>query len=423
MGIDTCKYINFFSHGVEIAGFNVLRASTILMELSIIIVNYRVAFFLELCLFSVEKAIGPIEAEILVVDNHSGDGSIEYLRPKFPRVQFIANQENRGFGAANNQALEKARGRYILFLNPDTILPEDFITTCLSFLDSIPRIGGLGVRMVDGSGLFLKESLRGFPSAWVAFCKLSGLTALFPRSRLFAGYYLGHVSPALSQRAPVLSGACLWVSRSVLDEVGGFDEQFFMYAEDIDLSYRIGLAGYHNYYLADTTIVHFKGESTQKDSRYVKLFYKAMSQFRRKHFRGGFHILFNIAVEAGIWLRAGITALSPSISPSDRRRPSPSDQSPDNASIRSFLAGDPREVEYLSERLASSGKRLLAADAAQAGEIIFCEGKAFSFRQAISALEASALRPNSLPVRFYAAGSGSVTGSASKDGRGETIVL
>jgi GT2 family glycosyltransferase len=403
------------------------------MDLSIIIVNYRVKFFLEACLLSVEKAIRqshylpevplPVASEILVVDNDSRDDSLEYLQPRFPNVQFIANQQNVGFGAANNQALEKAKGRYILFLNPDTILPEDFFTHCFSFIGSTPHTGGLGVRMIDGSGHFLKESSRGFPSAWVAFCKLSGLTALFPHSRLFAGYYQGHLSSGNSHPAPVLSGACLFVSRSVLDKTGGFDEQFFMYAEDIDLSYRIELAGFHNYYLADTTIIHFKGESTQKDTRYVKLFYKAMSQFRRKHFRGGFNLVFNGVVEIAIWLRAGLTALARGGSPAGGSPSAGPGAPPDGSGIRSFLTGDPEEVQNLLEKLAASNKRLLVADPAQADEIIFCEGKAFSFKQAISALEASALRPNSPPCKFHAAGSGSVTGSSSRDGRGETIRL
>ena len=425
------------------------------MVLSVIIVNYQVKYFLELSLHSVEKALQGLDAEVLVVDNCSGDGSVAYLRPLFPRVQFIVNSENAGFGRANNQALGMARGKYILFLNPDTVLPEDFFAVCLAFLEKggqdggggcgreaeVPGVdsgdersqgvGGLGVRMVDGSGRFLKESRRGFPSPWVAFCKLTGLTALFPHSRRFATYYLGHLSPAVTHPAPVLSGACLLVSRAILEEVGGFDEQFFMYAEDIDLSYRIERAGYHNYYLADTTIVHFKGESTQKDTRYVKLFYKAMSQFRRKHFHGGFSVLFNVLVESAIWLRAGVTALGKFFSGGAAKArekgegpiASESPVSEAGAVLRSWLTGDPAGVERLSALLSSSRKRMLVADPGEAGEIIFCEGDRFSFKDAIAALQAAALHPGGRKGKFYAAGSGSVTGSASKDGRGETIVL
>jgi glycosyltransferase involved in cell wall biosynthesis len=175
------------------------------MVFTVIIVNYRVRHFLELCLYSVSKALADIEAEIIVVDNHSGDGSVAALEPLFPAVQFIANEENTGFAVANNQALRRARGEYVLFLNPDTILPEDYARICLDFLRDKPNAGGLGVRMIDGSGRFLKESRRGFPSPWVAFCRLSGLSALFPRSRHFARYYLGHLPENGSHPAPVLS--------------------------------------------------------------------------------------------------------------------------------------------------------------------------------------------------------------------------
>ena len=242
------------------------------MLLSIIIVNYNVKFFLEQCLCSVEKALGVMDAEVFVVDNHSTDGSAEWLPGRFPRVRFILNTENKGFGAANNQALAMAEGKYILFLNPDTLLAEDTLTTCISFMESDVRVGAAGVRMIDGGGRFLRESGRGYPTPWVAFCKLAGLAALFPRSSLFAGYYLGHLSSGDNHPAPILSGACMFVRKEALDKMGGFDERFFLYAEDIDLSHRIEQAGYINYYIADTTVIHFKGESTFKDARYVKLF-------------------------------------------------------------------------------------------------------------------------------------------------------
>ncbi len=411
------------------------------MILSVIIVNYRVRYFLELCLHSVEKALRGLQAEVLVVDNGSGDGSVEYLRPRFPGVQFIANRENTGFARANNQAFGMARGRYVLFLNPDTIVPENFATVCLAFLESHPTTGGLGVRMVDGSGRFLKESSRGFPTPWVSFCKMMGLTALFPHSRWLAGYYLGHLSPEAGHPAPVLSGACFWVGRSILEELGGFDERFFMYAEDIDLSYRIGQAGYTNYYLAETTILHFKGESTRKDIRYVKLFYTAMSQFRRKHFRGPLQGLFGILLDVAIWMRAGIAAAGRTVMGSMDTDSAAASRVGGPATgegvIRAHLMGDPGEVEELSSRLVSSGKRVMAGDLREADEIIYCEGPGFSFADAIAELEADAKGgagrgvekrgkahgPLRREHKFHALGSGSVTGSESKDGRGETILL
>jgi GT2 family glycosyltransferase len=392
------------------------------MVLSVIIVNYRVRYFLELCLHSVQKALLGIEAEIIVVDNHSCDGSPEQLKPLFPAVTFLANEENIGFGRANNQALRRAKGDYILFLNPDTLVPENFAHHCLSFLEKTPGIGGLGVRMVDGSGRFLKESRRGFPSPWVAFCRLAGLSALFPKSRLFSTYYLGYLPAGTTHPAPVLSGACLWVSRSIVSELGGFDERFFMYAEDIDLSFRIEKAGYLNYYLADATIIHFKGESTLRDMRYVRYFYKAMSQFRRKHFRKGLPALLSIAAETAIWWRAalvgGVRVIGIGLAglggQSPERRSEP---------VRTWITGDAIEAGELSAILTRTGQRIIVAEQGEAEEIIYCEGRTFSFRQSIERLETDAPYRHGCQVKFHAAGSRSVTGSADPDGWGETLVF
>jgi N-acetylglucosaminyl-diphospho-decaprenol L-rhamnosyltransferase len=401
------------------------------MILSVIIVNYRVRYFLELCLHSVEKALRGLDAEILVVDNHSADGSVELLRPIFPAVKFIVNPENIGFARASNQGLEQAGGEYILFLNPDTILPEDIARRCLSFLQSPPpqsspqappqpsrhlsptpspssRIGGLGVRMIDGSGRFLPESRRGFPSPWVAFCKLSGLTALFPRSRWFSAYYLGYLPADLTHPSPVLSGACLWISRAALHETGPFDENFFMYAEDIDLSYRLEKAGFVNYYFADTTIVHFKGGSTQKDIRYVRQFYKAMSQFRRKHFSRDMPGLFRGVLEAAIWLRAGVSK----IAISRHKAATSARHTKTTSSCLTWLAGDPTGISQLQSRLMIAGERAEAPDRQQAQEIIFCVGDEFSFKEAIGALEAAAPYRKGQQVKFYAAGGHGVVGSS-----------
>jgi N-acetylglucosaminyl-diphospho-decaprenol L-rhamnosyltransferase len=426
------------------------------MILSVIIVNYRVKYFLELCLHSAQKALRGIDAEVIVVDNASGDDSVAYLRPLFPAVNFIVNTVNVGFARANNQALQQARGDYILFLNPDTILPEDIATRCISFLQSTPGIGGLCPRMIDGSGRFLKESRRGFPSPWVAACKLFGLTALFPHSRLFATYYLGHLPAGRSHPSPVLSGACLWISRAALTRVGPFDSDYFMYAEDIDLSYRLEQAGYVNYYFADATIVHFKGESTQKDIRHIRQFYKAMSQFRRKHFNSGLSRVFASGLEAAIWLRAGLGAIGrigPRPSPSSAHAPSPGEApSPGHAPSpvspsaaaglpqavphprHTWLTGDPAAIERLLPLLATSKERKPASHPQAADEIIFCEGESFSFKDGIAALESMAQsaspatpyrrhRGRHRQAKFYATGSQSIVGSASRDGRGEIWVI
>jgi GT2 family glycosyltransferase len=389
---------------------NILTKSAYLelVKISVIIVSYQVKYFLELCLHSVEKALKSVPAEIIVVDNHSGDDSLGWLRPRFPGVRFLANTGNIGFGKANNQALKQAGGEYILFLNPDTILPEDIVNHCLAFLETVPGIGGLGVRMIDGGGRFLKESRRGFPSPWVGFCRLSGLSALFPHSRHFSGYYLGHLRADRAHPAPVLSGACLWVSRAILEKIGGFDEQFFLYAEDIDLSYRIEQAGFTNYYTPGVTIVHFKGESTRKDTAYVRQFYRAMRQFRRKHFNKGLPAFFNLGIQAAIRVRSAIAAVAGIL----RRR----SERLDNGRV--YVGGDIREACRVRQLL---GERSVAAEE-QADALLLCEGESFSFRESIGWLEAEA-RAGKRQVLFHAGGSDSVAGSPERDDRGVAFRL
>lgn len=286
-------------------------AGCIVLELSIIIVNHNVKYFLEQCLCSVLKACASIKAEVFVVDNQSTDGSRAFFENRFSNVQFIWSNSNDGFARANNRAVSLAKGRYVLFLNPDTIVPEDCFTQCLAFMEAHPQAGALGICMVDGSGQFLKESKRAFPSPLTSFYKLSGLTRLFPRSQTFGRYYLGHLSEKENHQVDVLAGAFMLLPKQVLDTVGSFDDTFFMYGEDVDLSYRIQKAGYHNYYFADSTIIHFKGESTKKGSlNYVRLFYKAMSQFVKKHYSGSRAGIFNLSVQAAIWGRAALSGLS-----------------------------------------------------------------------------------------------------------------
>jgi O-antigen biosynthesis protein len=275
------------------------------MQLSVIIVNYNVKYFLEQCLYSVQKACSGMQAEIIVVDNNSGDGSKPYLEEKFTGVHFIWNNDNMGFAMANNLALEKAKGEFILFLNPDTLLAEDCMEKCIGFLKKNKKAGALGIRMVDGTGNFLKESKRAFPSPLTSLFKLSGLARLFPRSKTFARYHLGHLSENENHEVDVLAGAFMMIPKKVLSEVGNFDEQFFMYGEDVDLSYRIQKAGYRNYYFSESTIIHFKGESTKRGSlNFVRLFYKAMSLFVKKHYSGSKAGVFIFLIQTAIVIRA-----------------------------------------------------------------------------------------------------------------------
>jgi len=262
------------------------------MQLSIIIVNY-VKHFLEQCLISVQKAIAGIEAGIIVVDNCSTDNSISYLQPDFPFVQFVVNKENLGFAKACNQGLQIAKGKYILFLNPDTIVPEDCFKKCISFFESHADAGALGIKMLDGRGKFLKESKRSFPMPLTSLYKLFGLAKIFPRSRIFSKYHLGNLDENNDHEVDVLAGAFMMIKKEVLEKVGSFDEIFFMYGEDVDISYRIQKAGYKNYYFAQNSIIHFKGESTRKGTlNYVRMFYNAMSIFVRKHYGGSRNFQF-----------------------------------------------------------------------------------------------------------------------------------
>ncbi|MGJ7031034.1 glycosyltransferase family 2 protein [Niabella hirudinis] len=275
------------------------------MTLSIIIVNYNVKYFAEHCLLSAQRAARNIATELIVVDNCSTDGSLEYLQPLFPRVLFIANKENTGFGRACNQGLHQSTGRFVLFLNPDTLVPEDCFSQCLQVFERHKEVGALGIRMINGQGIFLKESMRGFPSFSAAFFKLSGINRLFPRSRFFNRYYMGHLNAQKDQFTEALAGAFMLISRGVLEKTGGFDEAFFMYGEDIDLSYRVYKTGYKNYYLSSPSIIHFKGESTSKKSlAYIRNFYGAMSIFVKKHYTGFKKLGFRLLVHTGIGVHA-----------------------------------------------------------------------------------------------------------------------
>lgn len=275
------------------------------MDLTIVIVNYRVKYLLEQTLRSAEQAMQGMQGEIIVVDNLSGDDSIAFSRERHPEVTYIENQENVGFARANNQAIMQARGEYTLILNPDTIITPKCLKEGIAWMTKHSKCGAIGARMMDGNGVFLPESKRAFPTPWVSFCKIFGLSKLFPHSPLFAKYHLRYLSDLEPQCIDILSGAYMLCRTSVLQQLGGFDEDFFMYGEDIDLSYRIVKAGYENWFLP-TPMVHYKGESTHKDSmRYVRVFYDAMLIFYRKHFPR-FNVIFYPIVKLGVIVRAGL---------------------------------------------------------------------------------------------------------------------
>src|SRR6478735_5291654 len=254
------------------------------MQLSVVIVSYNSIGLLENCLFSVQKAMQTIDGEMIIVDNNSNDGSKEYLPSKFLEAKFIFNNENLGFAKACNQGFKISSGNYILFLNPDTVLHGTCLTDCISFLKTHEDAGAVGLRMLDDKGKFLKESKRGLPSPSASFYKLFGLTAIFPGSKTIAKYYQGHLSENENNPVEVLSGASMMIKRAVFEKANGFDESFFMYGEDVDLSLRISQLGYKNYYLGKINITHLKGGSTTYSKKYVQDFYGAMKLFVEKHY-------------------------------------------------------------------------------------------------------------------------------------------
>jgi GT2 family glycosyltransferase len=255
----------------------------------------------------VRKASKNLSTEIFVVDNNSVDGSIPMVKEKFPEVLLIENKKNTGFSYANNQAIRIAKGEYILLLNPDTVVEEDTFEKVVAFMDAHSDAGGLGVKMIDGKAKFLPESKRGLPTPAVALYKMVGLSKIFPKSKTFGKYHLGFLDEDKIHEVEILAGAFMLLRKTTLDKVGLLDETFFMYGEDIDLSYRIILGGYKNYYFPETRIIHYKGESTKKSSvNYVFVFYRAMVIFAQKHFSQNNAKLFSFLINFAIYLRAGV---------------------------------------------------------------------------------------------------------------------
>ena len=276
--------------------------------LSVIIVNYNVKYYLEQCLESVRRASQGLQTEVFVVDNLSTDGSVKYLRERFPEVTFVANKENVGFARANNQAIRQSTGKYVLLLNPDTIVGEDTLHQFVAFMEAHPEAGGAGAYMLHVDGTFAPESRRGMPTPFVAFCKMAGLTKLFPKSRLFGRYYMGYLDEREVNEIEVISGAYMLLRREALDKVGLLDEDFFMYGEDIDLSYRVVQGGWKNYFLP-VRMLHYKGESTVKNSyRYVYTFYEAMRLFFRKHY-GHYSWVISVPINLAIWAQSFLVFL------------------------------------------------------------------------------------------------------------------
>jgi N-acetylglucosaminyl-diphospho-decaprenol L-rhamnosyltransferase len=385
------------------------------MILSVVIVNYNVKFFLEQCLSSLKKALKGSrllgeDTEVYIVDNASSDGSLDFLEPRFPEFHFIRNEMNTGFAKANNQALLRCQGEFVLFLNPDTILAENCLDICVSFLQKTKDAGALGVHMVDGAGKYLKESKRGFPTTRSSFFKMTGIIHLFPTSKFFSGYYMGHVGNNLPARVDILSGAFMMVRKSVLDITGGFDELFFMYAEDIDLSYRISQSGFRNYYLPSANIIHFKGESTKKNFLYTKMFHEAMEKFIHKHFVGSAAKLKRISLYAGIRLHRAVNNVRLFFKIKEKKTA---------WAMPVFLKGG-ADIQAQWAAVLQSKKMSITQDESKAGKIIFCEGPDLSWTSIIEDIQNNR---NHTLYMFHGAGTQAAVGSHSSKDQGEIIEI
>lgn len=381
------------------------------MILSVIIVNYNVCYFLEQCLYSVINAGGGYELDIIVVDNASSDDSRDYLPSKFPGVRFIWNQTNPGFGVANNQAMAIAGGDYFVLLNPDTLLTTTAFQSCIGFFHSHPDAGAVGMRMFDGNGNYLPESKRGFPDVATAFYKLSGLISLFPGHRQIARYYLGHLSADEVQQIDVISGAFMMIPRKVYEQVGGFDERFFLYGEDIDLSFRIKLAGFVNYYLPAPGLIHFKGESTPKDLRHTRHFYEAMSLFVKKHFRGR-AVLMKWLLNGAIVFRGTISALRRWMNTpvASGLRPKPV------VNHNEFkVVGDPASVGEVDSLETETDSGIGTSDT------VYCLGETYKVEDIVAGWKKSG--PGRGRSWFHFTGTGSIIGSTDKKSRGDVLLL
>lgn len=275
------------------------------VQVSVIIVSYNVQDFLDLCLDAVFKSLSNVTHEVFVVDNASKDGSVALVQSKYPQVKLLDNTDNKGFSKANNQALALSQGKYVHFLNPDTIIPEDFYDKTIAYLNAHPQVGALGPRIIDADGNYAPDSKKSFPSFWVSVAKVTGLSKMFPKSPLFNKYYAAHIGEYETATVDILSGCCMLVNKSnLMQSGGGFDEAYFMYCEDVDMCHRLSLQGYNNVYFPEVTIVHYKGESTRKLTiSYMKIFYDAHALFVAKYYPKKLGILFNAALKSVLVLR------------------------------------------------------------------------------------------------------------------------
>ena len=373
-----------------------------MIRISVIIVNFNARYFLKNCISSVLSSDMVGNIEIIVVDNDSTDGSCDMLDKDFPSIQYIRNSKNVGFGKANNKGAKIARGEYILVLNPDTMLTETTLSGMLEFSERQNNFGAAGVRFIDGSGKYLPESKRNFPDLKVAGAKLLGYSGY---------YYANHIKQDEIAEVDILTGAFMFVKKKVYDNIGGFDEDFFMYGEDIDLSYRITKAGFKNFYVGNSKVLHFKGESTIKDKSYLENFYGALSIFHKKHFpnRAGLYGIVDSLISMMISLKS---LIGPAIS------------KPGSDTANWIYAGDDQKIFHLLKKKFPNSKGSLLTQIEKENlhwEVIFFDSKSIKFGEIVDEMHHSNFYP--LRKRIIAQDHSFYLGSDSSNERGEVVQL
>ena len=386
------------------------------MQLSVIILNYNVRYFLELCVLSVQKAIQNLDAEIIVIDNNSSDDSCAMMKLRFPNIKLIENKENYGFPKGNNIAVKEAKGEYICILNPDTVVAEDTFEKLLAFAKSKTDLGIVGCKLVDGTGNFLPESKRGIPTPWIAFTKIFGLYKLFPKSSLFNKYYAKHLGENQTGKVDILVGAFMVMKRELYNQLEGFDENCFMYADDIDLSYRALLLHKQNYYFHETTVIHYKGESTVKDATYMKHFREFMNFFYKKHFKQS--VFFNLMARFGAFYFSVVKLFQGKskvkISSSSYVLVS------DNEKIREKL--ESKLQKNVERTVLENGKTVFSQTfSKQKNAEVILDTNYLSFTDAISFFETN--KNKSFTFKLLPMHSNFIIGSNSSNERGEVIVI
>ncbi len=376
------------------------------MNISIIILNYNVKYFTDACLQSVLRAVKDTDTEIIVVDNHSTDGSSAYFKGRYPQVTFLWLDQNYGFGKAYNKAVAQAKGEYLLFLNPDTLISDDLLTQFKNFAVQHSDFGIIGGQMIDGTGHFLPESKRGIPTPLVAFNKLTQLYKIL-NFKPFNAYYASHISQNQTGVVPILTGALMFMRKANFEAIGGFDERFFMYGEDIDLSYRMLQSGRKNYYLPTAQIIHFKGESSHKNPAYYRHFLETTFQFYRKHFRYFPPLEFLMRQFFKIWLSLRLKR-----------------HKAEHKSIvfqMSYFIGKPDNYKILQSRFSNlQAIKQVTEIRLKSARLIF-DADALTFSEIIEMM--TTLKDQGISFRFYFPSQQMLVGSDYKDALGKVVLI